>query len=179
MPFIKDLGVDAKLAELFALRPRYYTPLLQFAHTVLRGPSELTPGEREMIAGYVSTLNGCSYCAGGHKAAAIALGIDEAVFDALGQDIESAPVDDNLKPVLRYVKKLTETPDRLAQADADAVTAVGWSEETLTDVIHVCALFNFFNRLVEGHGIEGIAADFKARGELHAEAGYVKQYEHD
>lgn len=179
MPFIKDLEADAKLAELFALRPRYYTPLLQFVHSVLRGPSELTPGEREMIAGYVSTLNGCSYCAGGHKAAAIALGIDESVFEAVSEDIESAPVDEKLKPIFRYAKKLTETPDRMAQSDADAITAVGWSESTLTDVVNVCALFNLFNRLVEGHGIEGIAADFKARGELHAEAGYVKQYEHD
>lgn len=179
MPFIKDLQADAKLAELFALRPRYYTPLLQFVHSVLRGPSELTPGEREMIAGYVSTLNGCSYCAGGHKAAAIALGIDESVFEAVSEDIESAPVDEKLKPIFRYAKKLTEAPDRMAQADADAVTAGGWSEKTLTDVVNVCALFNFFNRLVEGHGIEGIPADFKARGELHAEAGYVKQYEPD
>ncbi len=179
MPFLKELEADAKLAELFALRPRFYTPLLQFVHSVLRGPSELTPGEREMIAGYVSTLNGCSYCAGGHKAAAVALGIDESVFEAVGVNIESAPVDEKLKPIFRYAKKLTETPDRMAQADADAITARGWSEKTVTDVIHVCALFNLFNRLVEGHGIEGNPAEFKARGELHAETGYVKQYEHD
>lgn len=179
MPFLDALPANAKLAELFALRADLYDPLLQFAEKVMRGPSRLTPGQREMIASYVSGVNACSYCAGGHQAAAVAFGIDEALFESLLDDIDSAPMEETLKPILKYAKKLTETPSRLVQADADAVLAAGWDEETLTDVVHVCALFNMLNRLVDGHGIIGIPEDFKARGELHAKVGYVKQYEHD
>lgn len=178
MPFIKSLPDNAKLAELFKPRGKYYTPLLQFLENVMRGDSELTPGEREMIAGYVSALNGCRYCEGGHREAAVALGIDPGVFDALKGDLETAAVDDRLKPILNYARKLTQAPESVAQGDADAIAAAGWSEDTLSDVVNVCAIFNYFNRLVEGHGIVGIDDEFRARGELHAEAGYVKQY-HD
>jgi len=178
LPFIKSLPEDAKLAELFKPRGTYYAPLLRFLENVMRGDSELTPGEREMIAGYVSALNGCRYCEGGHREAAVALGVEPAMFDALKGDIETAAVDDRLKPILNYARKLTKDPESVTQADADAIAAAGWSEATLSDVVNVCAIFNYFNRLVEGHGIVGIEAEFQARGALHAKAGYVAQY-HD
>ena len=176
MPFIESLPDNAKLAELFKPRGKYYTPLLQFVETVMRGDSELSPGEREMIAGYVSHLNGCRYCEGGHREAAVTLGIDPAVFDELKDDIETAAIDERMKPILRFARRLTQAPESVSQADADAITAAGWSELTLSDVVNVCAIFNYFNRLVEGHGIVGIEAEFRARGTLHAKAGYAKQY---
>jgi uncharacterized peroxidase-related enzyme len=179
MPFIKSLPANAKLAELFKPRGKYYAPLLQFLQGVMRGDSELTPGQREMIAGYVSSLNHCRYCEGGHREAALALGIEPGVFDALKGDLETAEVDDRLKPILNFARKLTKAPESVTQADADAIIAAGWSEDTLSDVVNVCAIFNYFNRLVEGHGIVGIEDEFQARGEAHAKAGYVKQYRHE
>lgn len=179
MPFIKSLPAKAKLADLFKPRGTYYAPLLRFLESVMRGDSELTPGQREMIAGYVSGLNGCGYCEGGHREAALALGIEAGVFEALKGDLETAAIDKRLKPILAYARKLTEAPASVTQGDADAVLAAGWSEDTLSDVVNVCALFNYFNRLVEGHGIVGIEDEFRSRGEAHAKTGYVKQYSHE
>ena len=62
-------------------------------------------------------------------------------------------IDNNLKPVLAYVKKLTLTPSKISDNDAQAVFKAGWSEQALHDAITVCALFNFMNRIVEGHGV--------------------------
>jgi len=65
----------------------------------------------------------------------------------------------------------------MTQADADAVFAAGWNEAALHSAIAVCCLFNFMNRLVEGHGIAADPANFTARGRKHVDMGYVAQYE--
>src|SRR5262249_9695944 len=93
------------------------------------------------------------------------------------QDLATAPIDSKLRPILAFVKKLTLTSTRMTQADADAVFAVGWDEAALHSAIAVCCLFNFMNRLVDGHGIEADRASFAERGRKHVEMGYVAQYE--
>lgn len=40
------------------------------AQALLRGPSSLTPGERELIAAYTSAQNECEFCTGSHSATA-------------------------------------------------------------------------------------------------------------
>jgi uncharacterized peroxidase-related enzyme len=98
----------------------------------------------------VSGVNSCRYCHGAHSLVARAFGVDEAVLDTSLDNIEVAPVDARLKPILRYVRKLTETPSRMTAADAAAVYDAGWSDEALLYAIAVCAYFNNMNRLVEG-----------------------------
>jgi hypothetical protein len=56
------------------------------------------------------------------------------------------------------------------------VFAAGWDEAALHSAA-VCCLFNFMNRLVEGHGIEADRASFTERGRKHVEMGYLAQYE--
>ena len=56
-------------------------------------------------------------------------------MQALASDLETAPIDERLKPVLRYVEKLTKTPYQMTQADADAVRAAGWDELALSDAV--------------------------------------------
>lgn len=88
-----------------------------------------------------------------------------------------APIDSKVRPIFAFVKKLTQTPTRMTQADADAVFAAGWGEAALHSAIAVCCLFNFMNRLVDAHGIEADRASFTERGHKHVEMGYVAQYE--
>ena len=85
---------------------------------------------------------------------------------------EGSPVDAKLKPVLRYVKKLTETPSRMVQADADAIFEAGWDEDCFHFTVMICGLFNFYNRLIDGYGVKN-TADFRlSRGRALAEQGY-------
>src|SRR5215469_9828137 len=104
-------------------------------------------------------------------------GFAPQTIDGLIQDLATAPIDSKLRPILAFVKKLTLTSTRMTQADADAVFAVGWDEAALHSAIAVCCLFNFMNRLVDGHGIEADRASFAERGRKHVEMGYVAQYE--
>ena len=84
----------------------------------------------------------------------MSFGIDEAVFEALLNDVDPAPVDDRLKPVLRYVRKLTGSPSQLVEANAAAVYDAGWNDTALFHTIAVCAYFNLANRMVDGCGVE-------------------------
>ena len=59
-------------------RPETAKPLNELVDVLLRGPHTLTPGERELIATYVSARNDCRYCQTIHGAvAAHHLGGDE------------------------------------------------------------------------------------------------------
>jgi uncharacterized peroxidase-related enzyme len=143
----------------------------------MRGPSPLTPAQRELIGAYVSSLNACQYCYGGHRAAAELFGVSPQTIDGLINDPATAPIDRRLRPIFAFVKKLTLTLTHMTQADADAVFAAGWDETALHSAIAVCCLFNFMNRLVDGHGIEADRTSFSERGRKHVEMGYVAQYE--
>ena len=131
--------------------------LFQLNDAIMLRDSDLTVGEWEMIAAYVSGLNACSFCFGAHKIAAEAFGMDGDLMEAMIDDPENAPVPEKLKPILTYVACLTRIPARMTEANAQAVYDAGWSEQALYDAVQVCALFNFMNRIVEG---TGVAFDF-------------------
>ncbi len=149
-----SLPDNAGLGDVFRKWPQTVGPLLEFHDRLLRGESPLTIAERELIAAYVSGLNACQFCFTAHKIFAKAFGVDDALLDALVTDLDSAPADPRLKPLLAYVRVLTLMPARLTEAHATAVYAAGWEERALYDAVQVCALYNFMNRILEGTGIE-------------------------
>ncbi|MDZ7711121.1 MAG: peroxidase-related enzyme [Roseovarius sp.] len=159
MPFLPSLPDPAHLSDLYARFPDNVQPLMVYTDGLLRGEGELSVGERELIATYVSALNACTFCAGAHRAYAEVFGIDGALLDALIDDFETAPVDEKLRPVLAYVAKLNTLPSKMVQADAQAVYDAGWSEAALYEAVQVCALFNMMNRIIEGVGVNFDYAD--------------------
>ena len=150
MPIFPSLPEDHQLDSIFKRFPTTAAPLLEYHDRVLRDSSPLTVAERELIAAYVSGLNSCTYCHGSHVLAASAFGIDESLFEDLMTDVDSCTIDAKLKPLLRFVRKLTLTPSMIAEA----VYAAGWDEQVLFDSISVCGLFNLMNRIVEGTGTQ-------------------------
>jgi uncharacterized peroxidase-related enzyme len=173
MAYLKTLSDDAVLLQVFSAFPETSKPLLAYHEALLRGPSPLSVAERELIAGFVSGLNACTYCHGVHEATAREFGVSADLMAQLLADIDRAPVGEKLKPILRYVKKLTLSPARMTPADADAVFAAGWSDQALHDAVSVCALFNLMNRLVEGLGIRAGADYFEAASKRLHDGGYA------
>lgn len=173
MAYLKSFPEDAVLLQVFKAFPGTSKALLAYHEVLLRGPSPLSVAERELIAGFVSGLNACRYCHGVHEATAREFGIEAGLMARLLDDIDGAPVSDQLKPVLRYVKKLTENPSRMTQADAEAVFAAGWTDQALHDAVSVCALFNLMNRLVEGLGVRAGEEYFAAASKRLHESGYA------
>jgi uncharacterized peroxidase-related enzyme len=154
MPFFKSLPPDAGVKKLWEVfNPKAHEGLTLFSRSFMRGEGKLTPTDKETIAAYVSQLNNSEYCFVGHSRAAEKLGAEHQLFEELADDMEGASVRDEMKPILRFVKKLTLTPARISQADADAVFAAGWDEQSLHQAICVCARFSMMNRLTLGHGL--------------------------
>ncbi len=155
------------LADVFKRFSRGVWPLLEFHDDVLRGDSALTVAERELIAAYTSGLNACRFCHASHRMIAEVHGIDAALFETLFDHGPGAALDARWVPLLAYVRKLTETPARLTDADAEAVFDAGWSEEALYDAVIVCGIFNMMNRIVEGTGVVPTDAGQAAARERH------------
>jgi uncharacterized peroxidase-related enzyme len=172
MPLVRSLPQNATLADLRGKYADLLEVFRPYGERLMRGPSPFTPGERELIAAYVSGVNSCRYCFGVHSRVAAGFGVDPKVFAGLMDDLQGATIDERMKPVLRYVRKLTETPTRMTPQDAAAVYDAGWDDTALVHAIAVCAYFNMMNRLVDGAGIVGDAeSDGRAARRL-IERGY-------
>ena len=174
MAFLKSIPESEESVSVVMRRyPEQAIPLTELTEIVMRnGDCAFSSEQRELIAAYASGINDCTYCYNTHKATAEAFGVDEKLLDSMLSDLEASAVDAKLKPVLRFVRKLTQSPARMVQADADAIFNAGWDENCFHFAVMICGLFNFYNRLVDGYGVKN-TADFRlSRGKLLAGAGY-------
>ena len=173
MPFLPSLPADAGVRHILQFNKPVGRHLIEMHTALMRTDSPLTPAEHELIAAYVSGLNACQYCYGVHAETARAFGLAEGAVETLLTDLDAAPIDPRMRPILAYAKKLTLTPAKMTQADADAVFAAGWSERALHDAVLTTCLFNFMNRLLEGHGCKGSKELFALRGPALRDEGYA------
>lgn len=153
MSRLPSLPERPTLAHVFRRFPAGARALLEYHDALLRGPSPLSVAEREMIAAYVSALNACDYCLGAHRIIAELHGLEPALLERLAADPAAGGAPPKLRPLLAYARKLTQSPARMTDADAQAVYDAGWDEQALFDAVAVTALFNMMNRLVEGCGV--------------------------
>lgn len=172
MTFFTTLPADAGVRHAMALNKRAGRALVALHTAIMRDESDLSAGERELIAAFVSGLNECHYCHGVHAVTAEAFGIDPGLLARLIVDPSTSGVEPRFVPLLAYVRKLTLTPSRLIDADTQAVIEAGWTERALHDAISVACLFNFMNRYADGHGIKGNESLFTERGRSLMSAGY-------
>jgi uncharacterized peroxidase-related enzyme len=177
MAFFKSLPADAGPANLFAKYPGIYSLWSKMSQALMNGPSPLTQSERELIFAYAAGVAGCKFVYAAHSEVAYAWGVERGVLDRLLENLDKAPVDARLKPLLAFVRKLTLTPGEMSQADADAVFEAGWNDQALHDAIAVTARAAFMQRLVEGHGFTPMSPEVAARqAKRRVELGYVNLY---
>jgi alkylhydroperoxidase family enzyme len=50
-----------QILYLFAFKPQMTQHLSRFTHELMRGPSPLSPGQRELIAAFTSSRNECPF----------------------------------------------------------------------------------------------------------------------
>ena len=173
MTHLDSIPKDGVLLDVFRAFPGAARHLIMYHEVLMRGPSPLSVGERELIAAYVSGLNACSYCHGIHSVTAQAFGVPEQLIKDMVLDLDTASVDERLRPLLRFVRALTKLPTRVVQADIEAIRSAGWGDDAIHDAVAVCALFNFMNRYVEGLGISANDAYFQLSGLRLHEGGYA------
>ncbi len=173
MAIFPTLGDNATVPDILKMSPKAGAALMEVHEHIMRGPSALSPGERELIAAYVSGINNCQYCHGVHAETAKSFGIPGDAVDKMFDDLDNAGFDAKMLPLLRLAGKLTDEPSSITEADSNAVFDAGWDEQALHDAIMVVCCFNFMNRALEGHDVHGNAASFKERGPMLKEHGYL------
>lgn len=172
MPHLASLPQAATMLDVYRLDMELARPLLRVQQHIMRGPSPLAPAERELIAAYVSTLNACRFCFGVHSEVAKRFGVAAERLAALAEGGPSEAREGKLAPLLRYCRKLTESPSRITADDAAAVKAAGWDDTALLHAVAVACLFAFFNRMADGLGLDAGAVDFPRVAQGLAEIGY-------
>ena len=163
-----SVGEDPHLIDVFRRFPKGIAHLMHFHDEILRGPSEFSVAEREMLAAFVSALNQCGFCAGTHALVAELFGMPEDRVRVLIETPQDAGLEPKWLPLLSYIRKLTLAPATVTDGDARAIFAAGWSEEALFDAVLICGLFNMSNRIVEGSGVRLTDAHLETSRARHA-----------
>jgi alkylhydroperoxidase family enzyme len=59
---MEEQGIPVpQILHLFAFKPQMTEHLARFTQELMRGPSPLSPGQRELIAAFTSTCNQCPF----------------------------------------------------------------------------------------------------------------------
>jgi uncharacterized peroxidase-related enzyme len=136
----------------FTFRPETAKPMRELAHVLLHQTNSLTPGERELIAAYVSSRNGCYFCQASHAAAASCHLGDPAVVERVTTDFLTAPVSEKLKALLKIAGKVQQDGKLVTAADVEEARKVGATDIEIHDTVLIAAAFCMFNRYVDGLG---------------------------
>jgi uncharacterized peroxidase-related enzyme len=166
------------MAGLVAFKPSSGGQLQALAQQLLRGPSPLSQGEREMIAAFVSSRNDCYFCAHLHTAvAAHLLGSDREAVCAVIDGVDTARVSEKMRALLRIAAKVRRSGKDVAPADVEQARAAGAGDEDIYDAVLVAAAFCMFNRYVDGLAAITPRDDavYNRIGGLRADQGYVPE----
>jgi uncharacterized peroxidase-related enzyme len=145
-------GFNPDIVRVFLHRKEFFGTLFQSRfHETLRGESEWTPGERELMAAFVSMKNACRYCTDAHRATAARF-VSDATAEAVLSAPETAPVSDKLRATLAFLDKLTTAPKDVSENDVAALREVGVSDDGIACAVEVCAQFCIINRLADTFG---------------------------
>jgi uncharacterized peroxidase-related enzyme len=160
-------------AKLVFYRPDFYgARAKEFTHEAMRGPSDWSVADRELMAAYISQVNESAFCIGAHSATARQAYRDGAKVAAVLTDLESAPVEEPLRATLRMLGKLTRD-GKLSAEDMREVLSAGVSAQQIRDALAVCAAFNTTGRLADAFGFEVLSTEgFEAGAKYLLKRGY-------
>ena len=113
--------VDA--VKLAFYRPDFYGAG-DLTHEAMRGPSDWSIGDRELMAAVVSQANDSPFCVAAHSATSTLWFRDAAKVTAALADLDTAPIEEPLRATLRMLAKLT-SEHTIDADDMRAVLAAG------------------------------------------------------
>jgi len=159
-----------------AFRPETAKPLNELAEILLHAPNSLAPGERELIATYVSHLNDCYFCQTVHGAIAAAhLDGDEDLVKRVKADFQHADISAKLKALLVIASKVQRGGKHVTSADVEAARSAGATDIEIHDTVLIVAAFCMYNRYVDGLATWQPEDEdlYRQRGKKTAREGYV------
>ncbi len=177
MPHIALPEGQPGIRSAMAFRPETAKPLNELVEVLLHNPNNtLTPGEREIIATYVSYLNECHYCQTIHGAiAAASLDGDYELVKRVKADFQHADISAKLKSLLVIAAKVQKGGKNVRTEDVNAARTQGATDTEIHDTVLIAAAFCMYNRYVDGLAtVQPLdEAPYLERGKQVARDGYV------
>jgi uncharacterized peroxidase-related enzyme len=161
---------------LMHFRPETAQPMNDLAEILLREQNSLSRGERELIATFVSYLNGCFFCQHAHGGIAQHyLQCDTSFIDSVKEDFRDSPISEKLKALLAIAGSVQKGGKNVTKAQVNKARELGATDMEIHDTVLISAAFCMFNRYVDGLGTWAPSdPDFYIkRGKQRAEEGYA------
>ena len=135
------------VVKLSLYRPELFgRQFLRLGESVMRGPSDWSAGERELMGAFVSRLNDCHFCVGIHEGTtSLLLGPGSGVEQL--PDWREGGFEPRVAATFELLEKVTLNPNAVGPADIAKVRAAGVSESAIRDALYLCFLFNTINRI--------------------------------
>jgi len=165
------------IVGLLNYRPETGKALTDLAEVLLRGPSTLSSGEREIIAASVSYWNGCHFCHTSHAAAAAAhLETGISLIDDIKAGLPNTPVSEKLRALLHIAHQVQRNGKNVTVEDIKWARDLGATDLEIHDTVLIAAAFCMYNRYVDGLGTwaPGPNEAYTEMGERMAHVGYGK-----
>lgn len=156
----EKLGLVPNVLLSYAFDEKKLRAFTDMYNDLMLGDSGLSKLEREMIAVVVSSVNHCFYCLTAHGAAVRQLSGDPAFGEMMVMNYRVAEMTPKQKSMLDFAVKLTETPDRIEEADRQGLRDAGFSDRDIWDIASVIGFFNMSNRVAA-------AVDMRPNAEYH------------
>ena len=174
MPYIPLEDHLPGITGLLEYRKDTAAPIRELTQILLRGPSTLTEGERELIATVVSHRNECTFCATAHTAAADILLGEETTSAQVKENISTASVSEKMKTLLTIAAQVQQNGRDVTAESVQKAKDAGATDIEIHDTVLIAALFCLYNRYVDGLSTVTPTdpAFYKALGERLKNHGY-------
>ena len=159
----EKLGFVPNVLRAYSFNQEKLRAFMGMYNELMLGPSGLSKLEREMIAVVVSSINHCFYCLVAHGAAVRQLSGDAKLGELMAMNYRAAEIGPKQRAMLDFAAKMTETPDKMTEADRQVLRGAGWSDADIWDIAATASFFNMSNRMAA-------AVDMMPNPEYHAQA---------
>ena len=160
-----------------AFRPETAKPLNELVDVLLRGPNTLSPGERELIATFVSSQNDCRYCQTIHGAIAAhhLNGDEDLVVQVKTRSAARRHLGQAQGAARDRRQDRAKAASRSPRPTSSARAQHGATDLEIHDTVLIAAVFCMCNRYVDGLATwaPDDPAFYRQRAALVAEHGYA------
>jgi uncharacterized peroxidase-related enzyme len=143
----EKLGFVPNVLRAYSFNAEKLSNFMNMYNELMLGPSGLSKLEREMIAVVTSSINHCFYCLTAHGAAVRQLSGDPALGELMVMNYRAAELPARQRAMLDFAAKLAEAPDKIVEADRQALRDCGFSDADIWDIAAVASFFNMSNRM--------------------------------
>lgn len=145
MPYLTQHRQSQNFLEALLRDHGRYTPIVEILDKIVLHLDQLSWADAELIGLELGRQNGSEFCAG----------IRAGMVHALDAD-QGAPRDEKRQALLDFALKLNQDSSRIQEQDIERLRRVGWSDQTIEDVIGLAATLKAYSIMANGFGFKGL-----------------------